>query len=110
MEYHLDRRIRLHEEIEYKILSTWALSEVAESGASVSGNQIPWVWTLYFTAIECNLRDNFSIKPETGGGRHAFRCSEQTASSKIFCSTYTQSPIQKSKKPAGHGEFCHIRA
>jgi hypothetical protein len=63
MEYHLDRGIRLHAETEYKVLCTWALSEVAESGDSVGGDQIPWVWTLYFTATKC-LRDNFSIEPD----------------------------------------------
>src|SRR5215208_941370 len=27
-------------------------------------DQIPWVWTLNFTATECNLHDSFSIEPD----------------------------------------------
>src|SRR4051812_26524755 len=64
MEFHLDRGIRLHAETEYKNLYTWALREVPESGASVGHDQIPWVWTMNFTATECNILDSFSIEPD----------------------------------------------
>ena len=62
MEYHLDRRLRLLTEPEHKSLYLWAITEVDDAGQVVGRDQIPWVWTLYFTATEIVLGDNLTVK------------------------------------------------
>jgi hypothetical protein len=69
MEYHLDRTIRFAREEEFKNLYQWSLQEFTSDGDSVGGKQIPWAWTLRFSASEVRLlRDievgtNFFNKP-----------------------------------------------
>lgn len=64
MQFHLDRALRLHTEPQYKNLYSWAINEVLEDGQTTGRDQIPWVWTLYFTATECALNDSLSIEPD----------------------------------------------
>lgn len=61
MEYHLTRGLRLKAETEYKSLYTWAINELDENGRVVGRDQIPWAWSLYFTATACSLGDTFEI-------------------------------------------------
>lgn len=60
LDFHLEREIRLSEESEYKILYSWSLQEFNENGEKFGSKQVPWVWSLYFTASE--LRHHYSIK------------------------------------------------
>ena len=62
MEYHLERRLRLHAEPEYKNLYSWAINEIDEHGIVVGRDQIPWGWTLSFTAISCVLVDGIELE------------------------------------------------
>ncbi len=55
MEYLLDRSIRFKTEIEYKSLYQWALQEVAADGKVIGRDQIPWGWTLSFSATDMRL-------------------------------------------------------
>ncbi len=64
MDYHLERRLRLHAEPEHKSLYSWAINEIDENGALVGGDQIPWEWTLSFTATSCVLSDSIELKSE----------------------------------------------
>lgn len=61
MEYHLEYGLRLHTTPEHKNLYSWAINEVDGLGQSVGRDQIPWGWTLYFTATSCTLIENLEI-------------------------------------------------
>lgn len=60
MDYHLERKIRLSEESEYKSLYSWSLQELNEEGGTIGSDQVPWEWSLYFTASE--LRHHHTIE------------------------------------------------
>ncbi|MFK0691577.1 hypothetical protein ACFX5Q_25740 [Mesorhizobium sp. IMUNJ 23033] len=63
METHIDRRVILCQESEFKSLYEWSLQELNADGKQVGRDQIPWIWTLSFTASELTLRDTIAIKP-----------------------------------------------
>lgn len=62
MDYHLDYRLRLHAEPEYKNLYSWAINEVGVDGSPIDRDQIPWPWTLFFSATSCTLTNRFEIE------------------------------------------------
>ena len=62
MEFDLDYEVRLATESAYKSLYRWSLQEFSKDGKQVGRDQIPWIWTLYFTASE--FRYGRSIKME----------------------------------------------
>lgn len=61
MEYHTNRRIVLSTESEFKALYSWSLQELDVEGNKIGRDQIPWEWTLYFTATELALNDTLTI-------------------------------------------------
>jgi hypothetical protein len=61
MDYHLDYGLRLHTEPKYKSLYTWAINEVDADGLLIDRDQIPWAWTLLFSATSCVLTDQIEI-------------------------------------------------
>lgn len=61
MDYHLDYRLRLHTEPKYKSLYSWAINEVEADGCPIDGDQIPWAWTLFFSATSCVLTSRLEI-------------------------------------------------
>ena len=65
MDFHLERGLRLHTEPEYKNLYTWAINEIDAQGQQIGDDQIPWDWTLYFTATSCVLGDSIDIKSKS---------------------------------------------
>lgn len=70
MDYQLDRRLRLITESQYKSLYSWAITEVGPDGKVIGRDQIPWVWTLYFTANETVLSDQLNVKEERPRDEH----------------------------------------
>lgn len=64
MEHHIDRRVVLSEDSEFKNLYKWSLQEVDAEGARIGRDEIPWVWTLYFHATEMTLTDALAIEPD----------------------------------------------
>lgn len=76
MDYHLERTLRLHTEPEHKSLYKWAINEVDADGKTIGLDQVPWHYSLYFTATSCVLSDsieltqplNFKFKVNTGNG------------------------------------------
>ena len=62
MEYHLERGLRLHTKPEYRSLYGWAINEVDAQDQQIGHDQIPWPWSLYFTATSCVLRDGIEIR------------------------------------------------
>ena len=63
MEYHIDRRVILSEDAEFKSLYKWSLQELDTDGVKISRDLIPWDWSLYFHANELTLIDALAIKP-----------------------------------------------
>jgi hypothetical protein len=58
----LEYGLRLHTEPEHK--DRWAINEIDAHGRKVGEDQIPWPWTLSFTATSCVLGDSFEIRPD----------------------------------------------
>jgi hypothetical protein len=65
VDFHLERGLRLDIETEYKSLYTWAINEIDGNGKQVGRDQIPWPWTLHFTATKCFLNEDLDIGIET---------------------------------------------
>jgi hypothetical protein len=61
LEYHIDNRVILSEDTKFKNLYQWCLQEHDDEGNEVGRNQIPWEWTLYFTATELIFEDRITI-------------------------------------------------
>ena len=61
MDYHLERTLRLHTEPEHKNLYKWAINEIDADGKVIGRDQIPWEYSLYFTATSCVLSDSIDI-------------------------------------------------
>jgi hypothetical protein len=64
LEHHIDRRVILSTESEFKSLYPWSLQELDAEGEKIGRDQIPWEWTLYFTATELALSDTLKIEPD----------------------------------------------
>ena len=64
MDFHLERELRLITEPEHKNLYSWAISEIDAQGRQIGADQIPWEWTLNFTATSCVLSDSIDIDPQ----------------------------------------------
>jgi hypothetical protein len=62
VDVHLERRLRLHTEPKHKNLYSWAIQEIDVEGKLIGHDQIPWPWTLQFTATSCVLADNIEIQ------------------------------------------------
>lgn len=62
MEHHQDRRVVLSTESEFQNLYSWSLQEIKEDGTKDGRDQIPWEWTLYFTATALTLSDTFAVE------------------------------------------------
>jgi hypothetical protein len=65
VDFHLTRGLRLHTTPEHKNLYDWAINEIDAKGHQIGHDQIPWPWTLNFTATSCVLGDNTEIKSKT---------------------------------------------
>lgn len=61
MDYHLDYGLQLHTEPKYKSLYSWAINELEANGCPIDRDQIPWVWTLLFSATSCVLTNRLEI-------------------------------------------------
>ena len=62
MDFHMERGLRLHTDPEHKALYKWAINEIDAEGRKIGSDQIPWVWTLNFTATSCVLGDRIDIE------------------------------------------------
>jgi DNA replication protein DnaC len=62
------RGLRLLTEPQHKNLYSWAINEVDAQGRQVGHDQIPWRWTMDFTATSCVLGDSTHIRssPQIG--------------------------------------------
>jgi hypothetical protein len=65
VDFHLTRSLRLHTKPEHKNLYKWAINEIDAKGHQIGSDQIPWPWTLDFTAASCVLGDSIEIKSKT---------------------------------------------
>lgn len=63
MDFHLDRSLRLIQPKETTLYG-WAIVETDPKNERVGDDQIPWSWTLRFSATSCVLGDGIEIKPD----------------------------------------------
>lgn len=61
MDFHIDRRVIVNQGSEFESLYKWSLQELDAEGKKIGADQIPWDWTLNFTATELALQDEFEI-------------------------------------------------
>jgi hypothetical protein len=61
VEYHLEQGLRLTKPTQ-KSLYDWAIIEIDAQDQQVGHDQIPWNWSLYFTATSCVLGDGIEIR------------------------------------------------
>jgi hypothetical protein len=64
VDFHLERGLRLNTESEHKSLYNWAINEIDAQGQQIGNDQIPWRWTLRFTATSCVLCDSIDIESQ----------------------------------------------
>jgi hypothetical protein len=64
MDAHLEHVLRLHTQSEHKNLYKWAINEIDAQGQRIGHDQIPWEWTLHFTATSCVLRDSIDMRSQ----------------------------------------------
>ncbi|MGE3643299.1 MAG: hypothetical protein AB7F96_05550 [Beijerinckiaceae bacterium] len=60
MKFDLDRNLQIKTEVNSSLYD-WAINEVDEDGHQVGTDQIPWHWSLSFTAIELLLVEEISV-------------------------------------------------
>jgi hypothetical protein len=65
VDFHLTRGLRLHTNPKHKNLYKWAIVETEAKGQQIGTDQIPWHWTLNFTATSCVLGDSIEIESKT---------------------------------------------
>ncbi len=61
MDFHLDYGLRIHTEPKHKSLYEWAINEVEADGSPIDQDQIPWEWTLFFSATSCVLTNQLEL-------------------------------------------------
>lgn len=61
MDYNLENKILLSEESEYKSLYSWSLQELDKDGKKIGSDQIPWRWSMYFTASELRFDNSIEV-------------------------------------------------
>jgi hypothetical protein len=61
VDFHLERGLRLNTKPEHGTLYRWAINEIDAQGQQIGHDQIPWAWTLNFTATSCVLCDSIDI-------------------------------------------------
>jgi hypothetical protein len=71
VDFHLERGLRLHTEPKHKNLYTWAIQETDAQGKQIGHDQVPWQWTLHFTATSCVLADSIKIESQFQRGKTA---------------------------------------
>lgn len=65
MDFHIDRRVILSEESEYKNLYAWSLKEIDGDGKQLGRDLIPWPWSVSFTARDLVLAETLTLTSET---------------------------------------------
>lgn len=65
MDYHLERKIVLCEELDQTSLYCWSLQEFDKNGQKKGSDQIPWLWSLYFTATQIRCLYSLDIDRES---------------------------------------------
>jgi hypothetical protein len=63
LNFHLDGRVVLRTDPEYKNLYSWMLQEFDANGKQVGRDWVPWDCDLYFTASDLRVNDTIAIEP-----------------------------------------------
>jgi hypothetical protein len=65
MDFHLSRKVVLSQESEYASLYKWSLQEHDDTGKQLGLDQVPWSWSVVFTAMELTLSEELRLKIDT---------------------------------------------
>jgi hypothetical protein len=65
MDFHLNRKVVLSQESEYASLYKWSLRERDDAGKQHGLDQVPWNWSVVFTATELTLNEELRLKIDT---------------------------------------------
>lgn len=65
MDFHLNRKVALSQDSKYQSLYKWLLQEQDDNGKQVGHDQVPWRWSLVFTATEMVLYEELELEAET---------------------------------------------
>ena len=65
MDFHLNRKVALSQESKYQSLYKWSLQEHDDSEKQVGQDQVPWNWSVEFTATEFTLSEELKLKVDT---------------------------------------------
>lgn len=71
MQHHLTRQVILNTESEFKNLYSWSLQEIDDEGKRIGRDQIPWPYSLSFTATELAFSEGIAIEPDHSSGDRA---------------------------------------
>lgn len=98
MEYHLDHRVRLCHESKHKALYSWSLQEVSQNGEQIGLDQVPWNWSLSFSASELRYHKEVNIERESAP-KDIIRTSGEVSSTELIRA------VLHSGRPAADGIF-----
>jgi hypothetical protein len=62
LDYQTDRRVRFLGDSEYKSLYKWYLQEFDDAGKKIGSPQVPWNWSLNFTATGVTLHETLKLE------------------------------------------------
>ena len=65
MDFHLNRKVALSQESKYESLYKWSLQEQDDDGKQLGQDQVPWHWSMVFTATEMVLNEELKLEIET---------------------------------------------
>lgn len=65
MDFHLNRKVALSHESKYQSLYTWSLREHDDDGKQLGRDQVPWDWSVVFTATEMELNEKLKLEVKT---------------------------------------------
>ena len=84
MDLHIDSRVVLDTQHEYKSLYSWSLQELDVNGSKVGRDWIPWDWRLYFTARKLTLVDAITIQQDRSDKDTVDDSARQRISAELF--------------------------
>lgn len=65
MDFHLNRKVALSQKSTYESLYKWSLQEYDDDGKELGRDQVPWHWSVGFTATEMVLNEGLELLVKT---------------------------------------------
>lgn len=65
LDFHLDRKVALNQDSKHQSLYKWSLQEHDDDGKQLGPDQVPWEWSVEFTATEMLLSEDLKLEVKT---------------------------------------------